>query len=576
MSIATKKPLSRFSQPVQPTIKMESLPASVGGINAYDSLMMMPPQDCIYTFNLMPVEYGLRLRKGYREWTQGLAGDVRTLIAYDSASEDASRDRLWAVTQYGIYDVTVSSGAVTANIVTEIEEQIITEDALDNVVTEGGAPPVQDVVFTVNTLPSGYGVYTEWTNDASIHYLFYADSANGIHQYTEAFGWVLPTGWTYDDPDNPGTSIPFPIDKVAFVMAHKLRIWVILQDSDDAWYSPIASVSGDFTKFTFGAKMPHGGYLQGLWTWSLDGGDGVDDFLVGVSRGGDVLVYKGSDPSLPDWTSAGAWFIGETPKSRRLVNAYGSDMYILSTYGITNLRDLLQGSSADYNRSSPSAKINRFLRADIESSKDFYGWSMTAYPGDGFLQVITPPPSNTPYIQYNQNTSTKAWGFWRDVPAQCGQTWNGEYFMGGEGVVYIYDGAKDGVTLNGDVGTPIEFQTLTSFQTPDKSHSTYKRCAMIRTVGILAGTASITVKPVFDYNVSPNLIIPPIIENTGDNYWHSGIWNSSVWGFGLKGRNYPSATLGHGRVIAIGMSGQASSRINVVGWDVAYSTGGFL
>jgi len=69
-----------------PTAKSASLPASVGGINAYDSLMMMPPQDCIYTFNLMPVEYGLRLRRGYSEWSQGAVGvnklgHERSLIA---------------------------------------------------------------------------------------------------------------------------------------------------------------------------------------------------------------------------------------------------------------------------------------------------------------------------------------------------------------------------------------------------------------------------------------------------------------------------------------------------------------
>jgi hypothetical protein len=576
MSIANKKPLSRFSQPIQPTVKSASIPASVGGVNAYDSFMMMPPQDCIYTFNLMPVEYGLRLRKGYTEWSQGLAGDVRTLIAYDSASEDQSKDRLWAVTQFGIWDVTISSGAVVQNVVTEIEEQVITEDALFNVITEGGAPPTQDIIFTNTAIPSGYGVYTEWTNDASEHYLFYADGANGIFQYTEAGGWIVPTGWTYDDPNNPGTSINFPVDEVAFVMSHKLRLWVILQNSDDAYYSPVASVAGDFTKFTFGAKMPHGGYLQGLWTWSLDGGDGVDDFLVGVSRGGDVLVYKGSDPSLPDWTSAGAWFIGETPKGRRLVNDYGSDMYILSSYGITNLRDLLQGSSADYNRNSPSAKINRFLRSDIESSKNFYGWQMTSFPGDGFLQVIAPPPTNTPYIQYCQNTSTKAWGFWRDVPALCGVAWNGEYFMGGEGVVYLYDGTLDGVTLNGDIGSPIEFQTLTSFQAAEGDSSSYKRCGLIRTIGVLAGTAAISVKPVFDYDITIALPVPPVQPNTGDNLWGVGIWNSSVWGSGLTGRSYPASTLGYGRVMAIGLVGSANSRINVVGFDVLYTTGGLL
>jgi len=576
VSIANRKPTSRYGQPVPPTVQAASLPASTGGVNAYDPLVTMPPADCIYTFNLMPSEYGLQLRKGYREWSQGIEGSVRTLIAYDSASEDPSKDRLWAVTEFGIWNVTISSGALTYTVVTEISDIVVTEDGLDTVITEGAAPPEQDVVFSENDDPAGYGVYTEWTNDASTHYLFYADALNGIYQYTEAGGWAVPTGWTYDDPDNPGTPLPFPVEDVCFVMAHKLRIWVILENSDDAWYSPIASVAGDFTKFTFGAKMPHGGYLQGLWTWSLDGGNGVDDFLVGVSRGGDVLVYKGSDPSLPDWQQVGAWFVGETPNSRRLVNEHGSDMYILSTYGVTSLRDLLQGSVAYENRSSPSAKVNRFLRADIQNSKDRYGWQMTSYPGDGFLQIITPPPSNTPFLQYNQTTSTQAWGFWRGVPALCGVTWNGHYFMGGEGVVYLYDGVLDGTTLDGEVGQPIQFQIMTSFQAPNNNHATYKRSGVIRTVGVISGTIALSVKAIFDYNVAATVQPPPPAANTGENLWGIGVWNSSVWGYGLTGRSYPAATLGYGRVMAIAMAGSATSRITVAGWDVMYTEGGLL
>jgi hypothetical protein len=578
VSLANKKPFSRYGRAPAPTIQAASLPASVGGINAYDAIMAMPPEDCIYTFNLMPVEYGLRLRKGYTEWATGINGDVRTLIAYDSASEDPSKDRLWAVTEFGIFNVTNSTGAVQFDVVTEDGlDDVVTEDGLDTIVTEGGSAPVQDVVFADQTDPAGYGVYTEWTNDASIHYLFYADGINGIHQYQEATGWSVPTGWTYDDPDNPGTPLPFPVDDVAFVMAHKLRLWVILENSDDAWYSDIASVAGDFTKFTFGAKMPHGGYLQGLWTWSLDGGNGMDDFLVGISRGGDILVYKGSDPALADWTMVGSWFIGATPRSRRLVSDHGSDMYMLSTYGITSLRDLLQGSVAEMNRNSPSAKINRFLRADIESSVDYYGWAIANYPGDGFLQVITPQPSNTPYVQYNQNTSTRAWGFWRGVPMLCGQTWNGQYFMGAaDGIVYLYDGVLDGTTLSGIVGNPISFETLTSFQAPNNSHATYKRCALIRTVGVLAGTAAISIKPVFDYNIAVDLPAPSPQPNTGENVWDSAVWDLSVWDYGLTGRSYPAATLGHGRVMAIGMTGSAANRINIVGWDVMYTEGGLL
>ena len=399
----------RLTAPQEPTVQVTSVPASVGGVNALDSLMQMPGEDCIYTFNMMPVEYGMRLRKGYREWATGSVGDVRTVVTFEDNTADVANDRMWSVTENGIYNTTLFN--TTA--------------------------PVQDVVFSLQGEASGYGVQAEFTNDAGEHYLFYADGLNGLHQYENATGWALPvsgiadTDWYYLPPGgtDPADRVGFPIEDIAFVMVHKLRIWVILENSSDAWYLPTAAVSGKLTKFTFGAKMDHGGNLMGLWTWTLDGGDGVDDYLVGMSRGGDVIVYRGDDPEItPEspsvaggpWTIVGSWFLGEVPESRRIAVSQGSELYMLSTYGLTSLRDLLSGSNANINSDSPSAKVNRFLRADIKEGKDRREWAINVHPADGFLQIVTPEPSNTPYVQYNQNLSTNAWGFWENVPMLSG------------------------------------------------------------------------------------------------------------------------------------------------------------
>ena len=110
MSYTRQRTLSRYAQAgVQPTVQPYTFPASVGGVNAIDSLMMMPPQDCIYSYNLMPSEYGMRLRKGYRQWATGCSeiparaenNDVRTIIPFESNIQDASNDRLFAVTAEG-------------------------------------------------------------------------------------------------------------------------------------------------------------------------------------------------------------------------------------------------------------------------------------------------------------------------------------------------------------------------------------------------------------------------------------------------------------------------------------------
>ena len=421
------------------TAQPATVPSSVGGINSLSALNAMPPEDCIYTYNLMPVEYGLELRKGYREWATGAGtNDVRTILNYESNKVGIINDRLWAVTNEGIWDIS----------------------------NFGETAPNQDVVFLDNTEPAGYGVKAEFTDDSGEHYMFYADGVNGIWQFSDsADAWTQPisgTGageWSFDPP-GPGPVTGFPVDDVAFVMLHKLRIWVVLEDSDDAWYLPVGAIAGELKRFIFGAKMPRGGRLMGLWNWTIDGGDGVDDYLIAIGRAGDVIVYRGDDPEIvvtstageagAPWSQTGSWYIGDMTATRRPVVEYGGEMYILSAFGLTNLSDLLRGSAVNAVRSSPSAKVTRFLRRDVLAGLSGHGWSLTINPADGFLQIITPEPSNSPYVQYNQNLTTKAWGLWENVPMLCGEEWNGEYFMGGKnGVTYIYDGGLDNTTIDG-------------------------------------------------------------------------------------------------------------------------------
>lgn len=551
----------RLGYAARPTVTAASVPASVGGINALDSLMLMPPEDCIYTYNLMPVEYGLRLRKGYIEWANGCGTeDVRTILNYESNAGTASQDRLWAVTNEGIWNVT----------------------------TFGDTSPAKDVTFSTNTDPAGYGVKTEFTADDSTHYMFYADGVNGLHQYKEGTGWSVPvsgTGageWQYDIGAG---AIGFPVTDVAFVTVHKLRIWVILEDSSDAYYLPIGAIAGTLTKFTFGSKMNHGGNLIGLYSWTIDGGDGIDDYFLAIGRGGDVMVYRGDDPEAIDptytlngtWALTGSWFIGEVPNSRRITAEHGSELYILSTFGITSIRDLLEGTVANSLRKSPSAKINRFLRADVESGKARHEWSLNIHPADGFMQVVTPEPANTPYTQYNQNLSTKAWGIWQDVPMISADTWNGEYMIGGKaGVVWQYTGTQEGTTLAGVEGEAVSYSNLTSFQAPQGDHARFKRVGFVRAIGVLDSISGMAVKAVYDYDTTASVTAPTPAPSTDTNVWGSAVWGTDVWGATPEGVSYPFGALGMGRTVAVATAGSANSRINIVGWDLMYTQGGLL
>ena len=550
--------ISRFGKAQPATAQPFSMPSSSGGINSLDNLMLMAPADCLVCHNLMPAEYGMQLRRGYTEWANNTSTDpgviinpVNTLIGFAGQQDNASAKKLWAVTEEGLWNVTNS----------------------------GTTAPVQDVVFTPPPgIPGGgFGTYIEVTNDANRRFLQYADEANGLWQYSEQFG-------TWESPATLAATITGldPAD-VAFVTNWKNRIWYVLRNSGDAYYLAPGAIAGAASKFVFGAKFQHGGELKALYSWTVDGGIGVDDLLIAVSRGGDVLVYKGSDPgSVDNFALVGSWYVGELPESRRIGLAVGGELYLLSTGGIINCRDLLKGveTTEAANTYSPTAKISRYLRPVMTQFKSSRVWNMAIYPADGFLQIIAPYSFDNAQTQYCQNLLTKAWGLWDGVPVNCAVSWNGKYLIGApDGRVWDYDGVLDGTELPGEgalVGGPVQFDVLTSFQPIAEGYALNCTVGMLRAVGVTQGELNLKLEAVYDYQFPYSTVPPPIVPTLFGALWDVALWDDAEWPGGNTSRSVTQGASGIGRVVAISMSGSASSRVTFAGWNGIYRKGGFL
>lgn len=535
----------RISSPQQVSHKPNFVPASTGGMNAIQALSMMPAEDCIYCHNLMPSEYGMRTRRGYREWANIPTGKpVRSLIPYEGQAKDASKDALFAATEDGIYDVT----------------------------NFGETAPILVQAFGTQGDEAGWGVWTEFTNDANERFLQYADEANGLFEYSETTGlWTVPV---ITGPD---------VTLIAYVTTWKNRLWYIERSSGEAWYLPPDSKSGTATAFTFGSKFQHGGDMLAIFNWTIDGGNGIDDFFVGISRGGDVLVYQGVDPSATTppaaFTLVGSWFVGEFPESRRIGVQHGGELYLLSTYGVSSLRDLLEGVAVD-KPAGPALKINRMLRDAVEEGKDEREWAMNIYPSDGFLQIVTPyrHEDQAAALQYNQNLTTQSWGRWRKVPVNCGSTWSGRYMMGGkDGKIWEYSGVLDGPTLDlTEEGVGVDYDVLTSFQAPGGNPTTYKRCGLIRPIVVQGEPGSLNVAALYDYEIFGSLRAPTLPSPTSGDTWDNSDWDVATWDYSLGALSRPIGALGIGRTIAVAMRGTALSRLTFVGWDMSWTEGGFL
>lgn len=519
-------------------------PAPSGGINAITNLSEMSFSDAIYSFNMVPSRYGMVTRNGYTEWCTNVGtGGVRTIIPYTGTATIA--DKLFACASDGIYDVTFSSAA-----------------------------PTLKIAFGSVDATSGYGIWVITTNAGTGKFIAYCDESNGYYVYTEATDtWAQVTmgvGGTQVSGVDPAT--------FCFVMIWKQRLWFIQKTTGTAWYLTVGSLFGAATAFQFGSKFKYGGDLRALYNWTVDGGIGVDDYLVALSGAGDVVVYQGTDPSsATDFNQRGVYYIGSLPAYRRIAGSFGGELFLLSTYGLIPITKLLSGQTIMDKDIFVSERITPLINIQMALSRSQIGWEVRFVPGQTVLILSSPKQVNQDYIQFAQGTDTKGWGIFRDLPYTTGDTWLGNFYIGDtDNRVLLSTGGLDDITLAepDTSGIEIEFSVLTAFQDLEAPGGN-KIAQLIRPTFIGQAFPSYQVLARYDYNVVEPIVTIPVVVPTGD-VWDVGLWDSAIWGGDFAVSNVLNGANGIGRSLAIAVKGSCSVQTTLVKFDVTLTQGNIL
>lgn len=516
-------------------------PAPTGGLNTVSPGLEMPLTDCVAAYNLVGAENGLRTRLGYREMSVGLVGNaanaVRTILPFTGSTNGQSR--IFATTDKGIYDVTT------------------------------GAPTLQ-VTFPNSVGQSGYGIPVNFVSAAG-HFLIYTDEANGMYVYAEA-----GSAWTRVSFGGgaQGVAVGDPT-RFAFVALFKGRLWFAERDSSDAWYLPLGQLYGTATKFPLGQVFREGGSLVGLWNWTYDGGSGLDDSLVMVSTGGDVVVYQGTDPSsVSTFGLKGVWQMSRPPSGRRIASTYGGDLLLLSRRGLLPMSQLVVGSlsSAEYATAKIANIINTFMQ---ERSTDPY-WGVVLQPEDNVLMLLVPQGASATSTQLVQSNAGRGWFLYRDLPVLSGAVWQGQFYFGTlDGRVCVHTGYADNVTLALPQSyAPVDWGFVGAFSNLGSTRQ--KRVSILRPLIISDGVApSYAIAARYDYDAAELSPVELVLMPTA-NAWNTAKWNISTWSGKMPPAALPGGGLGIGTSMAVTIRGQSLSRTIVVGVDVAYQVGGFL
>jgi hypothetical protein len=414
------------------------------------------------------------------------------------------------------------------------------------------------------SLSTGYGSdkwsWTSFSNLASVDYTVMVNGVDGVRSWdgttfaTEAVTAPAGEAWV----------LPAKFDKI---LSHMNRLWFADSDNLDVYYLPVQQKSGALLLLPLNAIFKRGGYIRAIYTWSIDGGAGMDDALVIFTSNGECAIYSGVDPAS-DFKLVGL-FRFDSPMSKDSIISFGGDLYIMISSGFVPLTTLIRAETEQLGKSD--LNVMKEFEDVSKTQRDSYGWQVILNHQTNHA-ICNMPTSNGKYQQMVRKMPGQIWSKWNDVPARCWGWLNNHTYFGSDlggiylgGTEYLND---DGAAINADVRF-----AWSGFRTVQKKNFTLAKLYTI-TDGLPRPFIDMEV----DYSSQPPTNQPDTTTGpSGGSDWNTAPWDTSSWTLGAVPRQNWQGITGLGRVgalrVRISISGCTFS---ITGADVIYEPGGLM
>jgi hypothetical protein len=512
----------------QAIVESLSLPAPYKGWNARDPEALMDPAYAISMINVFPTAADVGLRAGANNHATGFLMSVKALHSYAPA---AALPRLFASTDTGLYDVTnLGPVGAVASAHTVGQTQAI------NYSTSGGK---------------------------------FLLVVNGQDPYRTFNG----TTWTSLAEFNIVGGSTILASQMNNLTAFKRRIFFIEKASTNVYTLPVDSITGLLDPQPIGPIFTKGGFIMAVGTWTLDGGQGVDDRIVFVTSKGQVAVYEGTDPTNPDaWALRGVYDCAE-PVGPNCLQKWGGDLLYLSRAGLFTLSDVLQTTTV-------ASAISDTIRTAFTGATQKYGsntgWCMVVDEPNSLLIINVPLTTLGYSIQFVMNTVTKRWCQF--------QNWDAFSFVYHHGQIYMGMSTRVARAYSGlhDFGEVIVGTTKQAFSYLN-SRGVNKQVKLLRPVLKIQGGCS--VECALDMDFRNDAIFGPTNFVTGAGAtWAveggdvSAVWDEATWADNAAIRlNWLSVASFPGYAAAIRLRFTTNrAKVSWTATDVLFEKGGYL
>lgn len=510
-----------------------SIPAPVLGWNARDSLDGMAPGYAVELENFLPYHGYVDLRGGTVVYVDGLGGPVGTLARWADATTEkfvaAAGGTLWQV-------------------------------SLGNKISLGTGFSADDWQWDQVKGTRGAG------STGATAYLYLVNGTDAPQAYDgttlTAATWTAAAG---------GPSLT--LSNLHNVLISKDVLFLAEKDQLGFWHSAKGQVgpSGELSWFDLGTVLPGGGEIVAMATYTLEGGEGPDDYTCFIASTGWVALYSGGDPSqATDWSIIGRYPLGRALGKRCAMEIAG-DVVVMTVNGYISLRQFIQIGGYERQSFVFNDNIQPEVVQETFTNKGLFGWQAILVP-ELTVALFNVPQAAGKFIQHVVNTQTAAW------TKLTG--WNGICWINGDNDLLF--GRSDGTVVkantgNTDIGAqPIRGEGLTAFSYMGQ-RGLRKNWQMLRPILETAGavSAEVNVAVDFDSNVGIGTPQTPVADNPA--IWDVGKWNVDKWG------DSPITRTDWQTVGVLGYSGavklvvlSTGSRCWWKGNDIFYTPGGVL
>lgn len=426
--------------------------------------------------NWFPTKTGVRLRGGFQQYADCGANTILSLWTYKVSGVE----EMFAADASAIYDVSTStpSSVVTGQ-------------------TSG--------YYSTQQMETGGGNYQYWVNGTDSPRLY--DGTN----YTAITGVSTPaiTGVT--------------TSTLSHVWAYKNRLYFVQSGTMVAWYLPLDSVGGAASSHTLRGVFQNGGALLFGATWSVDAGDGIDDYNVFVSDKGEIAVYAGDDPGASNWALVGRYELGGKPLGKNAVMRAGGDLVIATSDGFVPLSAVLKKDPIALSLDAVSYAIEPDWRTEA-NARISLPWEIEKWPEKNMAVVTNPVVDSSTDAQcFVVNLETGAWARYTGVTARCLANYNGTMYFGTTaGLIMVMESEAND---NGSIYVAkLAWHFSDLGQKPGWFKTAKQATALFRSARPFTPQLSCSVDYGSNFPSPPNSVDDSTVDT-----WDSGLWDTALW-----------------------------------------------